>query len=194
MRLQIYKPNSKNTGCAVNFNFSKSKGKLAFYLNSIKQFSWDAQKRTGSFSQNAKDPNKNISCKFSPTELGEMLACFENNIGWSTVHVFNDNKTVVSVNPWSRETKVGVGAKQTTYQSPWFGISVSKNGGEPFLCSFSPGEVAALRVLIQEFLKQFMIDADADYFNKGNQNDESEGETSNTQGPEESSDDELPDF
>ena len=64
----IYKPNSFNSGCAFSFKIvEKDKEgndqKPSFLVQSIKQASWDSQKKTGSFSANAKDPEKNIYFK-----------------------------------------------------------------------------------------------------------------------------------
>ena len=52
MNVAIYKPNSKNTGCAFSFRVS-TQGKLpVFYVNAIQQHSWDDKKKTGSFIKN----------------------------------------------------------------------------------------------------------------------------------------------
>jgi hypothetical protein len=190
MRYQIYKPNSKNTGCAMSFSFAKSRGKYAFYANAIKQFSWDTQKKTGSFSQNSKNPEKSISCKFSPSELGEILSCVKNKTGWSSVHVYNDNKTVISVTPWERESKVGFGNNEQKFNTFWFGFSISKNGGERFSCPLSPGEAEALCVLIENFLAENMKEAHKDYYDNAN----SGSGRSSDQFNDEDDSNELPDF
>ena len=63
MIVQYYKPNSKNTGCAFSFDIgaNKKNQEPCVYVRAIKQHSWDASKRTGSFSANAKNPDKSIS-------------------------------------------------------------------------------------------------------------------------------------
>lgn len=191
MRFQIYKPNSKNTGCAMSFSFSKSRGKISFYANAIKQFSWDSSKKTGSFSQNSKDPEKSISCKFSPSELGEILSCVRNKTGWSSVHVYNENKTVISMTPWERESKVGYGKNEQNFKTHWFGFSLSKNGGERFSCPLSPGEAEVLCSLIENFLAEEMKQASKDYYD--NANTSNTNSSSNESQVEDDSDD-LPDF
>ena len=193
MRYQIYKPNSKTTGCAMNLNYGKSRGKLAFYINAIKQHSWNAEEKKGSFYENAKNPEKSISCKFSPTELGEMVACFQNNIGWSTVHDFNGNKTTISLTPWARDVTVGSGQKAKTFKAPWFGFSISKNGGEPFFCSLSPGEVQSIKVMIDQFMVDFMKEADTEYLNNG-KNKQNSNQNESVNDSDDDDEDGMPDF
>ena len=78
MQYNLYKPNTKNTGCAFSFKIiTKDKegnpSKPTFLIQAIKQASWDSNKRTGSFSANAKDPEKNIYCKINENEAGDSL-------------------------------------------------------------------------------------------------------------------------
>jgi hypothetical protein len=73
MQYNLYKPNAKSTGCAFSFKIiTKDKegnpSKPTFLIQAIKQASWDSNKRTGSFSANAKDPEKNIYCKINEGE------------------------------------------------------------------------------------------------------------------------------
>ena len=70
MQYNLYKPNSKSTGCAFSFKvIEKDKEgnptKPTFLIQAIKQASWDSNRKTGSFSANAKDPEKNIYCKIT---------------------------------------------------------------------------------------------------------------------------------
>ena len=64
MSISLYKPNSKNTGCAFNFSIGKNKKKEpVIYVNAIQQFSWDDKKKIASFSGNANDSDKKINLK-----------------------------------------------------------------------------------------------------------------------------------
>ena len=65
MIVQYYKPNSKNTGCAFSFDIgaNNKNQEPCVYVRAVKQYSWDASKRSGFFSGNAKDPEKSISIK-----------------------------------------------------------------------------------------------------------------------------------
>ena len=61
----LYKPNSFNSGCAFSFKIIEqdkegNKTKPSVLVQSIKQASWNGKTKNGSFSANAKDPEKNI--------------------------------------------------------------------------------------------------------------------------------------
>ena len=78
MIVQYYKPNSKNTGCAVSFDIGpnqKNKEPCVF-VRAIKQFSWNQDKRTGSFSENSKNPDKSISLKLCLSSIFSNLSVF----------------------------------------------------------------------------------------------------------------------
>jgi len=81
MNLQIYKPNSKNTGCAISFQISqKPDQEPQFYVNCIAQHSWDDQKKTGSFAESRNNPSKTIAIKFNEFELGEIINAIQSNL------------------------------------------------------------------------------------------------------------------
>jgi Whirly transcription factor len=82
--IQFYKPNSKNTGSACSFWLSPKDNR--FYGCIIKQDSWNAAKRTGSFSQNTENPDKKVIVKFSDVEIGGILDAIDNNRGFSAYH------------------------------------------------------------------------------------------------------------
>ena len=72
MIVQYYKPNSKNTGCAFSFDIgaNNKNQEPCVYVRAIKQHSWNSKTRTGSFSENAKNPEKSISIKLNEIEVG----------------------------------------------------------------------------------------------------------------------------
>ena len=78
MSLQIYKPNSKNAGSAYTFSKTTDKktGSPVFYISAISQYSWDDNKKTGSFAGNSKDPTKTINVKISEFEAGSFISSF----------------------------------------------------------------------------------------------------------------------
>ena len=54
MSLQFYKPNAKSTGTACSF--WRNSEDNTFWVSLIKQDSWNAKTRTGSFSKNKDNP------------------------------------------------------------------------------------------------------------------------------------------
>ena len=52
-------PNSKNTGAAFSFDLAKDKkGNAVMYVSMIQQHSWNDKTKSGSFKENAKNPEK----------------------------------------------------------------------------------------------------------------------------------------
>jgi len=82
--IQFYKPNAKNTGAACSFWYSPQN--KAFFASIIRQASWDAKSRTGSFQKNKDNPEKNVKIKLNLNELGGILDCIENNREFSAFH------------------------------------------------------------------------------------------------------------
>ena len=79
MSISLYKPNSKNTGCAFNFKIGVNKSKEpVIYASAIQQYSWDDSKKTGNFSGNGNDPDKKINLKFTEFEIGGIISAFKN--------------------------------------------------------------------------------------------------------------------
>ena len=103
--MQFYKPNSQNTGTAFGFRIG-TQGKTdkpCLYMTAVKQFSWDANKRSGSFSGNAKNPDKCAIVKFNEFEIGGFIYAIENYDKFSAFHSFDDNKTGISLNTYSKK-------------------------------------------------------------------------------------------
>jgi hypothetical protein len=121
--IQFYKPNSKNTGSAFGFRTGVSgKNKVpCVYMTAIKQHSWNDKSKSGSFSANAKDPDKSISVKFNDFELGGFIYAIENYEKFNAFHSFEDNKTGISLNPYSKND----GSKA-------FSFSVTRNSSNKF--------------------------------------------------------------
>ena len=90
MIVQYYKPNSKNTGCAFSFDIGSNQknNEPCIYIRAIKQFSWNNERRTGSFSENSKNPEKSISLKINEIEAGGFINAIENYCDFSAFHSF----------------------------------------------------------------------------------------------------------
>lgn len=148
MQYNLYKPNSKNTGCAFSFKIvDKDKDgnsvKPTFLIQSIKQAGWNAQKRTGSFSDNAKNPEKNIYCKINENEVGAIINSIERYTEFSAFHTYNEDKTTISFKPYEKQN--GVKA---------FSLGVIKNSTLKFGIGIELGEARALKVLLEMYLRK----------------------------------------
>lgn len=145
----IYKPNSFNTGCAFSFKIVETdkegnKIKPTLLVQSIKQATWDSKKKTGSFSANAKDPEKNIYFKLGENEVGGMLNAIENYTEFSAFHSYNDDKTQISFKPYTKKN----GQKA-------FSFSVIKNSTLKFGMGVELAEARTLKGLFDLFLIKY---------------------------------------
>ena len=145
----IYKPNSFNTGCAFSFKIVETdkegnKVKPSILVQSIKQATWDSQKKTGSFSGNAKDSEKNIYFKLNENEVGGILYAIENYTEFSAYHTYNDDKTQISFKPYTKKN----GDKA-------FSLSVVKNSTLKFGVGIELGEARTLKGLFDLFLFKY---------------------------------------
>ena len=148
MNLSIYKPNSKNSGCAARFQISEKAGaEPTFYLNLIAQHSWDESKKTGSFAENRNDPTKNASIKFNEFELGEIANAFQQKSSYSTYHTNETNKTSIRLSPFEKAR--GFGEKVEKYTA--FGLAVTRNGSDSFKVPIEPGEAVRLIAFINKY-------------------------------------------
>ena len=145
----IYKPNSFNSGCAFSFKIVEkdkegNNQNPSFLVQSIKQASWNSQKKTGSFSANAKDPEKNIYFKLGENEIGGMLNAIENYVEFSAYHSYNEDKTQISFKPYTKKN----GQKA-------FSFSVVKNSTLKFGMGVELSEARTLKGLFDLFLFKY---------------------------------------
>ena len=153
MSLSLYKPNSKNAGCAFSFRIGiNKKFEPTLYVSAIQQFGWDSARRSGNFSGNKDDPDKNINVKFNEFEVGGILSAFKNRNEYSAFHSFEENKTSIKFTPWDKPVKITQNNKETTVKVPAFGAVFTRNGNQTFRIPLEPGEVETL----SEFLKFFL--------------------------------------
>jgi len=146
MQYNLYKPNAKSTGCAFSFKIiTKDKegnpSKPTFLIQAIKQASWNSSKRTGSFSANAKDPEKNIYCKINENEVGAIIEAIEKYTDWSAYHTYNDDKTTMSFKPYTKPN----GAEAWSF-------GVIKNSALKFGIGIEKGEARTLKTLLELYL------------------------------------------
>tara|TARA_B100000085_G_scaffold285364_1_gene321122 strand:+ start:3355 stop:3960 length:606 start_codon:yes stop_codon:yes gene_type:complete len=161
MSLQIYKPNSKNTGSAFTFQKSTDakSGAPVFYISAISQFSWDDSKKTGSFSGNAKNPQKTINVKISEIEAGSFVSAFNTRYEYTAFHSFDGNSTTIKFTPWDKSTKISkYNPSSKTYDEdfiniPAFGITLSKGKGNSIKIALDPGEVEVVKNLFEIFIR-----------------------------------------
>lgn len=154
MNVAIYKPNSKNNGCAFSFRVSTQGKSPVFYVNAIQQYSWDDNKKTGSFIKNKDADDKNVSFKLNDFELGEILSSIKSRVPWNGYHKFNDNTTMIRFAPWDKPRKIkGKDGAEQSFTSPAFGFSVTRNGNQNYRIALEPGETEVLRLLIEKYFE-----------------------------------------
>ena len=141
MNFSLYKPNSKVTGCAFQFKIGSSKGSgKTVYVSAIQQASWNENTKTGSFSENAKNPEKNLNIKLNVNEIGGLIYAIRQYQEFSAFHSFEENKTQISFKPYT---------KKDDAQTKAFSFSISRNGNQKFGIGIELAEAEALL----EFLK-----------------------------------------
>tara|TARA_R100000152_G_C6733257_1_gene157681 strand:+ start:45 stop:635 length:591 start_codon:yes stop_codon:yes gene_type:complete len=195
MNAAIYKPNSKNSGCAFSFRISTQGKSPVFYVNAIQQYSWDNNKKTGSFIKNKDVDDKNVSFKLNDFELGEILSSIKSRVPWNGYHSFNDNTTMIRFAPWDKPRKIkGKDGAEQSFVSPAFGLSVTRNGNQNYRIALEPGETEVLRLLIEKYFEVVFAAKAKEEENYKNNNPKSASKPSQT--PEKSvnteEDDEAP--
>lgn len=140
MPLQFYKPTPSNTGFASAISFNSKEN--CIYIQFIKQVSYDAQRRIGSFKG-----GKRNNFKFSLNEVGAMIYAIENTTKCSFFHSSKDATSAINFGPY---------ALKDTQEIKGFSLMITKTiGEEKDICKigFTFGEVTLLR----EYLK-FCLD------------------------------------
>lgn len=150
MRLAIYKPNSKVTGSAAAFQIGlKPDSDPMFFLNLIRQHSWDDKNKKGSFAESRKDPSKIINVKFGEFELGEILHTFNTGIPCNFFHTFNDTQVTIRIAPYEKTR--GASAENKGFKYNCYGISITRNGTDKFSLPLEPGEYMRLAAFINNY-------------------------------------------
>ena len=155
MKYQLYKPNAKNTGCAMGFSIGYSKDNSpSLFVSTVLQSGWNDQTKKGSFAGNAKDPNKSSNFKMNANEAGEMISSIRTRVPIVFFHKFNEDNTIISFSPWDKDRKIKGPNGDQTYKSAAFGLSFSKNSSQQFKIALEAGETEVLSLLLQEFIRQ----------------------------------------
>lgn len=142
--IQFYKPNSSNKGVAVSFSFNPADS--GTYVSFIKQFSWNNQKKIGSFKENRENPKAKKNIKFNDIEISGIIRSIEKEEKWSTFHKFNNESGVsISFSPYIKEGVMsGFGLR----------ISDSKDKENVFSVGFTNDESVKLREWLKACLEE----------------------------------------
>jgi hypothetical protein len=108
--MKIYKSNKANKGVAASFSFNSKE--QSFFLQLIKQVSYDESRHIGSFSGGDK-----ITVKFTIWEMGALLSCFDTNKEYSLYHKTKDTNVAIKFAPY---------IVAATKEQKGFGISINK--------------------------------------------------------------------
>ena len=133
--IQLYKPNSQNTGTAFGFRIG-TQGKNeepCLYMTAVKQASWDPKKRSGSFSSNSKNQDKSAIVKFNEFEIGGFIYAIDKYEKFGAFHSFDDNSTGISLSPYSKKD----GTKA-------FSFTVTRNSSNKFGMGIEMSEAYSL--------------------------------------------------
>jgi hypothetical protein len=160
--IRFYKPNAKNLGCAFSFNMGQTgkEREPCVYMNAILQYSWNEKTRNGSFSENAKNPEKTIIVKLNEFELGGFINAIENYCEYKAFHTFDDNKTSINFKPYSKQD----GTKA-------FSLTVTKNSASKFGIGLELGEAYALRESLKNALASLFHFRTFSFFNNNESNE-----------------------
>ena len=146
MRLNFYKPNKSNTGTAVSFNVAPPKDAnekgLNLYVSFVKQAGWNDETRKGSFSENAKNPEKTAALKLNETEAASIIRAVRTGSKFSTVHAYQGSNTSIMFGPYQK--KNGDNALS-------FSI---KKGEQSFLIGFELGEGELIAQYMENYLRK----------------------------------------
>jgi hypothetical protein len=142
--IQFYKPNASNKGVAVSISFNPADSGI--YVSFIKQFSWDAAKRIGSFKGNKDNPRAKKNIKFNDIEVAGIIRAIEKEEKWSTFHKFNNDSGVsISFAPYIKDNVMaGFGLR----------VSESKDKENIFSVGFTNDESIKLREWLKLSLEE----------------------------------------
>ena len=160
MKFTLYKPNAKNTGAAFTFEATKdNSGKPVLFVSMILQYSWDDQRKTGSFKQNAKNPDKETTIKLTEVEAGEFISSFKTRIPFVGFHKTQDKTTVIKLTPWDKNRIIKNKNKEgewieNNYKTPAWGLTITKDSSQYFKLPMEAGESEALSILLEHYIKE----------------------------------------
>lgn len=166
MSLSIYKPNSKNTGSGFSFQLglNPKNNESVLYIKSIKQHSWDSNKKQGYFQENVGNPDKNITVKFNEFEIGNMIYAISTSTEYSTFHSYQEDKTSIKLGPWDKKAKKSIKNPDTgEWEEVWekvkaYSLSFTRNGNQNFSIGLEAGEAVAVNEFFRFCLQRIYQD------------------------------------
>jgi hypothetical protein len=107
-RIEFYKPQKSGSGTCATFECNTSledQKKNGFYVNLLKQHSWDDSSKTGSFKENVNQPDKHKKVKLTDLEICNILYVIESNgtKKFSTVHKNGEKTTPIFFEPYIKD-------------------------------------------------------------------------------------------
>lgn len=154
MQISLFKPNSfekdgQFTGAAFAFKLVKTPDGPKFIMSGVKQKSWNAEKKLGSFYNNKDNPDKSVSVKFNEIELGNLIYSIRAYKDFSAFHTFGEDKTTITFKTYSKKPKQG-----ETEGAKAFSLTVKKNGSLQIGLGVELGEAEMLRVFFETALAE----------------------------------------
>lgn len=157
MKYTLYKPNSKNTGAAFSFDLVNDRNnKPVLFISMIQQYSWNDSAKTGSFKENAKNPEKSATIKLTENEAGEFLSSFKTRIPYVAFHKKDDSTTIIKLSPWDKARKVKEQGGDKSFDTPAWGFSVSKDSSKVFKLPIEAGEAEVLAELFKAYIAKVL--------------------------------------
>lgn len=184
--INIYKPTAKNSGHACQVWYSS--GEKAFFIEILKQHSWNAGTRSGSFKASKDDPKKRVVLKFSLTEVCGILNAIDKNQKFSAYHDAPNSKfkTQISFGPYINQAGDQLGfSLQTTKTEK---EDTTPNGKTSFVLGLNFDELRLLKEYILIGLNDLLRYRDVEEYKRMTQKKtkttlkESEGETDKPEG------------
>ena len=158
MKFTLYKPNAKNTGSAFTFDCTKDRnGNPVLFVSMILQYGWNDERKTGSFKENAKNPDKSTTIKLTDIEAGEFISSIKTRIPFIGFHKTEEKTTIIKFTPWDKNRIIKNKDGQETFKSPAWGLTVTKNSSQFFKLPIEAGEAECLAVLLEGYIKESLI-------------------------------------
>jgi hypothetical protein len=140
-QLSFYKPNSYNKGMACSFRPGQDGG---LYVSFIRQHSWNASTKNGSFKGNMNDPKMKRNMKLSIFEAGGISSAILEKGKWSAFHKFGEGGASIMFGPYEKD---GV------FTGFVLRLTDSKDKENAFSIGFTPAEAAVLNCYLLEFVR-----------------------------------------
>ena len=195
MKYTIFKPRKDVKGGAVSVKLVDGReGEPIIFLEFLKQTGWDSQNSRGIFA--IKDnPDAKAVFAMNPTEAGEVLATFQNNIPFNTFHKSNSGSSSFSATCWNKTRKIKGRNGEEEFKVPSYGLSLFKNETN-FQVPIEAGEAQVIARILNEYIIRAALhthDVEQAKFGQGNSgNSGNQGRPSQDSGSNNDDDGEIP--